>query len=460
MPMPDNYLNKSEFIEQYQTLELAADSINLNAIIATTDRDDVAQSDAPLTGIAVAIKDNIEAIGLPASAGSLALTATVTRDAPLVTALVNAGAQLVAATNLSEWANLRSTHSTSGWSARGGLVGNPWALDRSSGGSSAGSGAAVAAGMVSLAIGTETDGSIVCPASVNGVVGLKPTVGSISRDGIVPVSLDQDTAGPLAVDVKLAAMAFSVMADQPKLMSELASADEIAKSLKVGVAKNWLTQHAATDAVFENAIAILSKLLTNVSESGISATPEDIQMAEFNALVAELKSDVDGYLANSRPMNPIKSLQEVQQFNLTNSLELKYFGQELFDAAVESGGRGTDAHTTARATAREWATRTQSEAFAEFDLLVAPTYGPAWKSDLTLGDRFIGGAVTAPAAIAGTPLLCIPMGLVNGLPVGLTIAGPANSELKLLALGTLLEQHLGCRRSDGFKPTFAKAARG
>ncbi|MEY3407022.1 MAG: hypothetical protein RL038_83 [Actinomycetota bacterium] len=455
--MTDKYLSRSDFQVAYNELEVGPNK--LNAMLALSDRD--GQNSGDLSGIAIAIKDNIEAVGLPASAGSRALTAEVKSDAPIVTHLLNAGAQLVGSTNLSEWANIRSTHSTSGWSAVGGLVGNPWALDRSAGGSSAGSGAAVAAGLVSVAIGTETDGSIVCPASLNGVVGLKPTVGSVSSTGIVPVSLTQDTAGPIAVDVSLAARTFAVIANQPDLLTDLAAASEMPKNLRIGVATNWLTEHAATDAVFERAIKLLEPLVQGIADCDVPAADAEIGEAEWVALMAELQTDLDTYLKTRRPDNPHKSLAEIHAFNLQDELELKHFGQECFDDAIISGGRSSETYKQARNRAHNWAKEIHTKAFGDFDLLVAPTYGPAWKSDLALGDRFVGGAVTSPAAIAGTPLLCLPMGLVDGLPVGLTIAGPANSELQLLALGLQLEKVLGTRRvEDGFKPEFRLPIRG
>lgn len=455
--MTANYIDRNQFQIRLAEVEAAGPS-KLNAVIATAPAH--SPVDGPLTGIAVGIKDNIEAIGLPATAGSRALTAEVKSDAPIVSLLRNAGADIVASLNLSEWANLRSTGSTSGWSAIGGLVGNPWALDRSAGGSSAGSGAAVAAGLVSVAIGTETDGSIVCPASLNGVVGLKPTVGSVSSVGIVPVSTNQDVAGPLAIDVKLAAMVYSVIGNQPALSNELRNFKAIAKQMKVGVARNWLTDHAATDRVFESALQKIEQVVGELRDSDIPANNDEVGEAEFTALIAEMYDDVNSYIRTRRPTNPLANLEAIHAFNLQDDLELRYFGQECFDAALESGGRATEQYRSAREFANKTVRAAQTAALNEFDLLVAPTYGPAWKSDLVLGDRYIGGKVTGPAAITGTPLLCIPMGLVEGLPVGLTIAGSANSELQLLALGQALEEVLGCRAVDGFVAPMRSGERG
>lgn len=457
MPMTANYKNRAGFLDRLAEVEAPGES-KLNAVIATTNATELRPG--PLHDIAIGIKDNIEAIGLPASAGSRALTAPVLHDAPVVTLLRQSGADIVASLNLSEWANLRSTASTSGWSAVGGLVGNPWALDRSAGGSSAGSGAAVAAGLVSAAIGTETDGSIVCPASLNGVVGLKPTVGSVSSTGIVPVSTNQDVAGPLAVDVQLAALVYGAISNQPGLATELHDFIAIAKQMKIGVARNWMTDHYATDQVFESALQKVERVVGHLRDSSIPANSEEIAAAEFTALIAEMHDDVNDYLRTRRPSNPLQNLSEIHAFNLTDELELRFFGQECFDAALESGGRATEQYRAARAFANKNVATAQQKAFSEFDLLIAPTYGPAWKSDLVLGDRYIGGKVTGPAAIAGTPLLCIPMGLVEGLPVGLTIAGPANSELQLLAVGKALESVLGCTSADGFVAPMRNGERG
>lgn len=456
--MTQKYLNRADFEQRNADLEGSDNPHKLNAVIATSDT--VNNSAGALSGIAIGIKDNIEAIGLPCTAGSRALTSQVQSDAPLVSLLRGAGADIVASLNLSEWANLRSTTSTSGWSAVGGLVGNPWALDRSAGGSSAGAGAAVAAGLVSVAIGTETDGSIVCPASVNGVVGLKPTVGSVSSTGIVPVSTTQDVAGPLAADVNLAAQVYSVISNQPALMSELSDFAEIAKQMKIGVARNWLTDHAATDQVFESVLMKIESVVRSLNDSTISANSDEVGEAEFTALIAEMHDDINDYLRLRRPDNFLKNLAAIQAFNLQDDLELRYFGQECFDLAVNSGGRNTERYRSARQFANQTVSAAQKTAFADFDLLIAPTYGPAWKSDLVLGDRYIGGKVTSPAAVTGTPLLCIPMGLVDGLPVGLSIAGPAHSELQLLALGKALESVLGCRPADGFLPSMREPVRG
>lgn len=447
-------IKRDEFLEKYQKFDV---EIGVNSVIATSEP--INLTAGPLDGAAVLVKDNIEALGLPGSAGSLALSdSPAKRDAKLVANLRNAGADIVGSTNLSEWANLRSTKSISGWSALGGLTNNPWNLAHNVGGSSSGSGAAVAAGLVTLAIGTETDGSIVCPASLNGVVGLKPTIGSVSTVGVIPVSSSQDTPGPIAANVEWAARGFDALSGQ-NTFSKLANAQAIVSKLRIGVAENWLTGDNKTDAVFERAIAVVNQHVAKVSASNIPEVSEQAGEDEYTILLNEIKDEMVEYL-NSRPgTHAIHSLEDIVNFNLEIAeTELKFFGQEHFELAIKSPGKKSDEYLTARNRGVDWARRICFEtAFENHDLFIAPTYVPAWKNSLGDPDDLAGGKVTSPAAIAGYPLLCIPMGLVDGLPVGLTIAGNANSESDLLALGLLLEQNLGCRPEDGFKPSFIKA---
>lgn len=460
--MTNQAFNRAHFIARYNEVDTASSPTALRSVIATAEPRET--GGGPLNDVAVLIKDNIEVNGLPGCAGSLALATTpATRDAELVTRLRAAGADIVGATNLSEWANIRSTRSASGWSAVGGLTGNPWQLDRSAGGSSSGSGAAVAAGLVSLAIGSETDGSIVCPASLNGVVGLKPTVGSISTHGVVPISASQDTPGPLTTDVRLAAVAFEVMSGSTGALAAVDNSERVARTLKVGVVKSWLTGHTETDAVFSDTVAVVEKLVKSVADSAAPAPGGQEREDEFLVLQCELKDDLAAYFANRLgPDHPLKTLRDVVEFNRANaSQELQHFGQEIFEAAIETEGRTGTPYKEARARNLKWALETCfNPAFEEFDLLVAPAYGPAWKSDLVIGEHGVGGQATGPAAIAGYPLLCIPMGLVGGLPVGFVISGRANDEARMLALGAELMKHLGTRPEDGFKPQFRPASRG
>ena len=408
----------------------------------------------PLHGLPIVIKDNIEAVGLPCTAGSLALLdSPVAADAPVVEQLRAAGAIVLAATNLSEWANIRSGASTSGWSAVGGLTGNPWALDRSPGGSSAGSGAALAAGLAPLAIGTETDGSIVCPAAVNGVVGLKPTVGRISSRGIVPISHSQDTAGPMARTVRDVALLWSALSgDTP----------DDRPDVTIGVVQQWRIGYSHTDAVFDAAVAQLrvSEAFAAVVDVEVPDMGPSEHADELRVMLTELHDDLGAYLQQRQPTSGVRSLADVVAFNRDHAAtELSLFGQELFELALQWGGIDDEARE-ARTRNVQWArTVCLDPAFATVDLLIAPTYAPAWKSDFVLGHPQMGGAVTSPAAVAGYPLLSLPMGLVAGLPVGLTIVGPAHSEALILGAAARIEAVLGLA-GPGWRPSWRAPGRG
>jgi amidase len=455
-------IKRPEFLERYALIDSVDSTPRVQSVIAINEPHAIA--DGPLAGAAIAIKDNIECAGLPGSAGSLALIdSPATRDARLVTLLKAAGADIVAATNLSEWANLRSDHSTSGWSAVGGLTANPWALDRSAGGSSSGSGAAVAAGLVSIAIGTETDGSIVCPASLNGVVGLKPTVGSVSTHGIVPISSSQDTPGPIAISVTYAAQTFEILSGRSGIATVASEYESIVRPMRIGIAQNWLTGHAATDAVFESILSKVESVVTSVSTSLVPALSAEAGEDEYFVLLNDMLDDMAEYLHGRLGAgHSLNSLQAIVDFNLNHAdKELQHFGQEHFDLAVKALGKKSEKYQEIRARNLAWAVNECfSPAFEKHDLLISSIYGPAWKSDLVLGDHYLGGAATSPAAIAGYPLLTIPMGLVDGLPVGLGISGPANSEPQMLALAAALEPLLGCTPADGFAPQFVGPERG
>ncbi len=417
----------------------------------------------PLHGVPVLVKDNIEAVGLPGSAGSLALAdRTVTRDAALVARLREAGLVVLGATNLSEWANIRSSRSTSGWSAVGGLTGNPWALDRSAGGSSSGSGAAVAGGLTPLAIGTETDGSITCPSSLNGCVGLKPTVGLLPTQGIVPISGSQDAPGPMARSVYDAALLLDALTGASHYGAACGTVS--LTEVRLAVADAWLSGHPATDALFA---ATLDTLREHGSRAaGVTVPgPETFEPDELLVLLAELQTDLDAYLA-TRPGRGPASLADVVAFNREHAAdELSHFGQELLEQALTTGGRAATEYGEARARNLDQVLRGCLEpVFAGADapdLLVAPAYAPAWKSDLVNGDASIGGGLASAApSIAGWPVLCLPMGLVDGLPVGLVLIGQASSEAKLLAIGHAIESALGLRSSGALTPTWSPPTRG
>ena len=411
------------------------------------------QMRGPLHGVPVLIKDNVEAVGLPGTAGSTALLGRTARDAPLVTRLRDAGMVLLGSTNLSQWANLRSPRSSSGWSATGGLVGNPWSLDRSAGGSSSGSGAAVAAGYAPLAVGTETDGSIVCPASVNGLVGLKPTVGAVSAACVVPIAASQDTPGPMARTVVDVALLYSVLAGV-----EDAS---VTDTPRVAFATNWRTGHPSTD---DHAATVVSWL----EESGVSVARRELvepgkseQEDELAVLVAELYDDLGAYLAG-RPGDGVRSVADVMAYEDEHrDVEQPYFGHEFFAMAVASGGRAGEAYAPARQRNLEWAITTcLTPGLDGVDVIVAPAYGPAWKSDLIVGGHpGPASCATMAPAIAGWPILSVPIGLVQGLPVGLAVIARPGCEAAILDVARRVELAVNARAPLSH-PSFARPTRG
>ena len=439
-------------------------------------------SRGPLDGIPVLIKDNIGTRELPATAGSPALLRATGTDAFLVWRLRQAGAVILGKANLSEWANFRSTNSSSGWSTLGGQAVNPWGEGRNPSGSSSGSAVAVAAGLAPVAIGTETNGSIISPASACGVVGLKPTVGLISRTGIVPISAAQDTAGPLTscvsdAAVLLAAMAGADPADDatrraPTRLSDLDDrATGQARSRPGGPAAQgapsgpacyaaFLDPGAlagarlglwrdgskaatpATVAVLDAAVALLRSLGAEVVDPVALPGADEISEPEMTALLYEFKRDLNAYLGGLPGDHPA-SLAELIGFNSDNGDRvLAHFGQEIFEQAEATGGDADDpACAAARATAGQLARGCLDSAFGEhgLDAVVALSGSPAWLTDHVLGDHHVFGT-SGPAAVAGYPSISVSAGLVSGLPVGLSFIGPAWSEPRLLGLGYAFEQ--------------------
>jgi amidase len=412
----------------------------------------------PLAGQPVLIKDNIEAAGpLPTTAGSLALANNVTnRDAPLVARMRAAGAIIVGKTNLSEWANIRSNNSISGWSAVGGVVHNPWALDRDSCGSSSGSGAAVAAGLVRLAIGTETNGSVTCPASINGVVGLKPTVGLVSRTHIVPISHSQDTAGPMTASVREAAELLTVIAGSDPADPATRDADKHRKDYAAGLDANSLrgkrigvmrfASGFGTDAALDTALALLREkgaILVDIKKFDRSVMNKN----ELPVLLTELKADMAKYLKGSPAPIGVRSLADLIAFDQAHERqEMGLFGQETFEQAEKAKGLDDPAYKKARALSFQAAGPKGIDALLKqykVVALVGPTMPPAWKIDAVNGDQIAGGGAGGLAAVAGYPHLTVPMGLVKGLPVGLSFIGPKWSEQLLLSLGYAFEQARG-----------------
>ncbi len=422
----------------------------------------------PLDGVPLLIKDNIEtADPVPTTAGSLALKANLTRrDAPVVARLRAGGAVILGKANLSEWANIRSSRSISGWSAVGGQVRNPYALDRTPCGSSSGSGAAIAASFAAAALGTETDGSVVCPSSINGLAGLKPTIGLVSRTHVVPISHSQDTPGPMARSVRDVAILFSAMigadpadsatADAARYRRDYAAGLDRAslRGVRVAVLRPEMTDDLK--ASFDAALAVLKAqgaVLVDVEQPKLAGLGE----AEFEVLKTELKGDLDAYLATTPPAVKTRNLADVIAFNKANAgAEMPYFGQETFEAAQATRGLGDAEYLGLRAKSRRLAGAEGIDAMlaaAKADILVTPSYGPAWLIDPVYGDQYGGPSSSELPAVAGYPNLTVPMGLVRGLPVGLSFIGTAHSEETLLGAGYVYEQASRKRVPPRYLPT-------
>ena len=414
-------------------------------------------SRGPLHGVPVLIKDNIETRDQPTTAGSLALAANYSgRDAPVVGQLREAGLVIVGKANLSEWANFRSERSSSGWSAVGGQARNPYDPARSPCGSSSGSAVAVAAGMVPLAVGTETDGSIVCPASVNGIVGIKPTVGLVSRRGIVPISHSQDTAGPMAANVRdaaylLMAMAAHDPADPASPLDVSRFSRDYAAALKpdglrgkrIGVVRSLAGFHEGVDACFEQAIADLRSAGAEIVDRlAFPEEPAGLAEAAYEVLLYEFKNNLNAYLAGLPGAAGKLRLPDLIQFNLRHAeAELKWFQQEVFLQAQERGDLQSQVYLEALALTRDYSRGAIDGLLRthQLDLLVSPTDAPAFVIDLVVGDRFIGGSSSIPAR-AGYPHITVPMGYVHGLPVGLSFYAAAFSEEALIEAAYAYEQ--------------------
>jgi amidase len=416
----------------------------------------------PLHGIPILLKDNIDSADpLPTTAGSLALAKNVTnRDASFVARLRAAGVIILGKTNLSEWANIRSSQSISGWSAVGGLTRNPYARDRNACGSSSGSGAAAAASLAAATIGTETDGSITCPASINGLVGIKPTIGLVSRTHVVPISHTQDTAGPMTRSVADTAALLTVMAGTDPADSATKDADArksdytaaldagALKGKRIGVLKFLKGYHALTDIAFAKALDEMRTAGAELIEIEKFPAQEKIGEAELVVLLTELKTDLNAYLATTPPTVTARTLKDIIAFNTATPAELTLFGQDLFEQAEKTKGLTDPAYRKAAAAAKRLAGTQGIDRLLKqhkLDAFVAPTGGPAWTIDVVTGDHFLGAASTLPA-VAGYPHITVPMGEARGLPVGISFIGTAWSEAKLIALAYAFEQWTKARK--------------
>jgi amidase len=426
----------------------------------------------PLHGIPILLKDNIDTGDrMTTTAGSLALEGSIApRDAFIARKLREAGAILLGKTNLSEWANFRSTHSSSGWSGRGGQGKNPYVLDRNPCGSSSGSGGAVSANYAAAAVGSETDGSIVCPSSINGIVGIKPTLGLLSRSGIIPIAHSQDTAGPMTRTLADAAVLLTVMAgldptDSATLASRGHTRIDYTRSLdvnglrgaRIGVArKKFFGFNDAVDKLMTDALDVMKKrgaVIVDPAELPTAGTFDD---SEFEVLLYEFKTDLNKYLAGLPTTVNVRSLADIIEFNEKNrDREMPYFGQEIMIMAQKKGPLTEKKYRDALAKDRLKSRSQGIDAVMEkhrLDAIVGPTANPAWPTDLVNGDHFTGGAST-PAAVAGYPHITVPAGFVSGLPVGVSFYGSAWTEPKLIRIAYAYEQATHHRAVPRFLPT-------
>ena len=455
-------------------IEINPDALS---IAGTLDRERKAgRVRGPLHGIPILVKDNINtADRMTTTAGSYALAGSIPlQDATIAARLRAAGAILLGKTNLSEWANFRSTHSSSGWSGRGGQARNPYVLDRNPCGSSSGSGAAVSANLCALAVGTETDGSIVCPSSANGIVGIKPTLGLVSRAGIIPIAHSQDTAGPMARTVRDAAILLNVLAGVDPRDPATSSSSGHGRNdyttfldpnglrgARIGVARTKFFGYSdVTDKLINDAIDAMK------AQGAVIVDPANIETAgkfddsEFDVLLYEFKADLNNYLASLGPKAPVKSLQDIIDYNDRHKdQEMPFFGQEIMLQAQAKGPLTEKKYLDELASNLKMSRTDGIDATMDkykLDAIVAPTGSPAWTTDLINGDHF-SGASSTPAAVAGYPNINVPAGFSHNLPVGISFFGRAYSEPTLIKLAYAYEQFTKHRRAPQFIPTLGDA---
>lgn len=467
------YLARIEAIDRNgprlgSVLELNPDALSIADALDTERR--AGRTRGALHGIPILLKDNIDtADRMTTTAGSLVLEGSIAaQDATVARRLREAGAVLLGKANLSEWANFRSTRSISGWSSRGGQVRNPYALDRSPCGSSSGSGAAVAANLCALAIGTETDGSIVCPSAINGIVGLKPTVGLVSRAGIIPIAASQDTAGPMCRTVTDAAIVLGALVGSDPRDPASAAADgrttdyrsaldpDGLRGARIGVARQYFGYHPETDARVDAAIAVMQQRGAVIVDPVELSAMKELENSELEVLLYEFKDGLNAYLGALGPAAPVKSLADLIAANQRLAARtMPFFGQELLEKAQAMGALSEAGYRDALANNRRVSRAEGIDAVMDrhrLDAIIAPTSGPAWAVDAVNGDHFIGGSST-PAAVAGYPSITVPVGFVRGLPVGASLFGRAFSEATLLRLAYAYEQASRIRRPPSFAAT-------
>ncbi|MGB3849516.1 MAG: amidase [Tunicatimonas sp.] len=470
------YLDRIEAIDQNGPTLRSVIEVNTDALGIADQLDEeraAGKIRGPLHGIPVLLKDNIDTDdAMETTAGSLALVGVpVAQDAWVTQRLREAGAVILGKTNLSEWANFRSERSSSGWSGRGGQTKNPYVLDRNPCGSSAGSGVAVSANLCAVAIGTETNGSIVCPATTNGIVGIKPTVGLVGRSGIIPISHTQDTAGPMARTVTDAALVLGTLTGtDPRDAVTQESAEKAyqdytqflqedgLQGVRLGVSRQHLGFHETVDELMDAALEVMRQQGATVVDVDELIPSGAVGDAEYEVLLYEFKEDLNSYLATREGGDSLRTLSDLIAFNEAHAdREMPYFQQEIMVKAEAKGGLDESGYREALAKIRrlsrdegiDRALRAQ-----QLDAVLAPTGGPAWPTDVVTGDHFLGGS-SSPAAMAGYPNITVPMGFVHGLPVGISLFAGAYSEPTLIKLAYAYEQASQHRRAPEFLKTLA-----
>jgi amidase len=458
------YLRRIRTVDSKIHSVVALNQRALLEAVASDIRHRVGHTRGPLDGIPFLLKDNVDTTQMPTTAGSRALASTrPAANAHLVQQLYGGGAVILGKLNLSEWANFRSTHSTSGWSGVGGQTNNPYVLDRNPCGSSSGSGAAIAASLAQVAIGTETDGSIVCPSGANDIVGHKPTLGLVSRSGVVPISAEQDTAGPMSRHVIDSAITLGVLqgrdpsdpatgaipANQPRDYARLLRPDAL-RGARIGV---WRQAGADKDVdrVVEQSVQTLRSRGATVVDIDMPFQDE-VNQNEFPALIVEFKRDLEKYLAG-RPGRP-NTIAELIDFNKNDPVELSKFGQEIFEASAAAPPTTDPTYRQQRQIATTSARRSIDETMARFhlDAIMSPTNSPAWKTDYAAGDAFVLGSST-PAAVAGYPNISVPAGFAGPLPIGVSFFASRWQDATVLSLGAAFERAQPSRKVPEFIPS-------